>query len=127
MVRRAFVLAGAWLVIVASGARAPLAAQDSAPAQAAVRSITISGAKEIAEPALRAALGYVQGAAIADDPPRIAANIERQYHDAGYTFARVTTELDQTSGTLSVTIDEGAIDAVEFTGVDDALVHRFAD
>src|SRR3954467_6258106 len=127
MVRSAFVLAGAWLVIFAAGARAPLAAQDAPPPQPAGRSITFTGAKEIAEPAIRAALGYAAGAPIPDDPPRIATAIEKQYHEAGYTFARVTTQLDESSGALSVTIDEGIIDGVEFTGVDDALVRRLTD
>src|SRR5205814_9983781 len=45
----------------------------------------------------------------------------------GYTFARVTASFDPAAGALSVSIDEGAIDGVEFSGVDEKLARTFAE
>src|SRR4051812_31881364 len=126
MVRPAFVLAGAWLVVLALSAPAALRAQDAAAqAPAVIRRVEITGAKEIAEPAIRATIGLDAAGSVTADPTRLAENIAQRYRDEGYTFARVTTQFDAATATLDVKIDEGIIDGIEFHGVDDALVRRF--
>jgi hypothetical protein len=67
------------------------------------------------------------GQPLADTPEHLAQKAERQYHDEGYTFARVRAELDAVSGVLALTVDEGVIDGVEFQGIDEKLVLGFAD
>jgi outer membrane protein assembly factor BamA len=108
-----------------------LLAQDSGPsAQVSgpvVRSIAIGGSKEIAEGALADAARLKAGEPLPDTVENISRTIERHYRDEGYAFARATTQFDEASGTLTITIDEGVIDEVEFQGVDENLVRRFTD
>jgi len=123
----ALLLAGAlWLASPAG-----VFAQDTAPSPqtsaAVVRSIAISGSKEIAERAILDTAQLKTGAAVPDTPDNISRTIERLYRDEGYTFARATAAFDDASGVLTVTIDEGVIDGVEFQGVDENLVRRFTD
>ncbi len=122
------VLAGACLSAIAP---ALLLAQDvpppSQPPAPIVRSITISGTKEISTQALQNSLGVKVGEPLADPPQQLAQRVERQYRDEGYTFARVSAEFDAASGSLSLTVDEGVIGGVEFLGIDEKLVPRLAD
>ena len=67
------------------------------------------------------------GEPLAGSPERVAEAVERHYHDAGYTFARVTAAFDAPTGTLTLTIDEGVIDGVEFDGVDDRIARTFVE
>jgi len=67
------------------------------------------------------------GEPLAGSPERVAEKVERHYHDAGYTFARVSAAFEAPTGTLTLTIDEGVIDGVEFEGVDDRIARTFAE
>ncbi len=60
-------------------------------------------------------------------PRRVAEAVARHYHDAGYTFARVSAAFDAPTGALTLTIDEGVIDGVEFEGIDDRIARTFAE
>ena len=123
----ALLLAGAlWLVPPAGYAQDPATSSLQATA-AVVRSIAISGAKEIAERELVDNARLKTGEPLPDTPDNISRTIERHYRDEGYAFARATTKFDDASGALTVTIDEGIIDAVEFEGVDERLMRRFRD
>src|SRR6185503_5574747 len=128
MFRSGGILTGAWLSLVAPAA---LCAQDvplpSAQPAPVVRSITISGTKEISTPVLQAPLGVRVGEPLPISPAQLVEKIERQYHDGGYTFARAHAEFDDASGSLTVAVDEGVIDGVEFQGIDEKLVVRFLD
>src|SRR5204862_2659179 len=53
--------------------------------------------------------------------------IVRYYRDEGYTFANVRATFDEATGFLAFNVDEGVINGVEFTGVDDRLKRLFAD
>src|SRR5437899_6865351 len=120
-------LIGAWLITIPPAA---LLAQDASPApQAAplVRSIRLTGTKEVSDRTIQAVLGVRVGQPLPDTPEHLSQTIERLYRDEGYSFARVHAEFDAASGVLAMTIDEGAIDGVEFQGIDEQLVHRFAD
>jgi len=121
------ILAVAWLcLIVPAGALAqdPPAAQPSAPI---VRSIAITGAKEVAEKAILEAIGVKPGQPLTSTADQVAETVRLHYVDEGYTFARVTAAFDASSGVLSLTIDEGVIDGVEFQGIDEQLVLRFSE
>ncbi len=125
MFRSGVLLAGVWLSLCAPIA---LLAQD-VPVQPAaiVRSVEIRGAKELSEQAIRKALGVQPGQPLPDTPEQLAEKVARFYRDEGYTFARVTPQLDAASGVFALTIDEGVIDGVEFQGIDESLVRRFTD
>jgi hypothetical protein len=121
------VLAGAWLWLIAPlalpGQDLPPGTQQSGPI---IRSIVITGAKEVAERAILDAASVKSGDPLADTPDHISETIQLHYRDEGYTFARVNTRFEAASGVLSVTIDEGVIDGVEFQGIDEQLVRKFS-
>jgi outer membrane protein assembly factor BamA len=117
-------MAGAWLSVCAPVA---LLAQDvSVQPPPIVRSIDISGAKEVTDDAVRRSLGLQPGQPLPDTPDRLADRIAQHYRDEGYTFARVVPQFDPASGALQFAIDEGVIDGVEFQGIDETLAQRFA-
>jgi Omp85 superfamily domain len=131
MIRCAAAAAGVSVLVLAPAAlraqppaQAPV--QQSQPAPI-VRTITITGARELGEPRVRAELHARQGATLSEPPEDVARHLEELYREEGYTFARVTASFDQASGALAVSIDEGAIDGVEFSGVDEKLARTFAE
>jgi len=127
MFRSAVVLTGAWLIAIAPAA---LRAQDvpSAPqATPFVRSILLTGTKEVSDRAIQEVLGVRVGQPLPDTPEHLSEKIERHYRDEGYSFARVHAEFDAASGVLAIAVDEGVIDGVEFRGIDEQLVRRFTD
>jgi outer membrane protein assembly factor BamA len=89
-----------------------------------VHSIVISGSRELSEEAVRRAVPVEVGVPTSEPLEHIRDAVERPYREAGFTFARVTPIFDTATGTLSLTIDEGVIDGVEFHGVDDDNVVR---
>jgi hypothetical protein len=88
--------------------------------------VAITGAKELPEKAILEAIAVTPGQPLVDTPDHISETIQRHYLNEGYTFARVDTRFDAESGALSVTIDEGVIDGVEFQGIDEQLVRTFS-
>src|SRR5438477_12060116 len=95
-------------------------AQDRAQppgASRTIRSINITGAKELSEDAVRREVPVQIGIATSDSIEHIAETLEHHYHDQGYTFAQVTPLFDAATGPLSLTFDEGIIGCVEFQGV----------
>ena len=131
MIRSAAAAASVSLFVLAPGAawaqspeQSPAEQSQAAPL---VRSITITGAKELGEPRARAELGAREGATLREPPEDIGRRLEEAYRDEGYTFARVAASFDRASGALTVSIDEGAIDGVEFAGVDEKLARTFAE
>src|SRR5690349_3595141 len=122
MIRSRIVAAGVRL-----GVQAPWVASAQDPPAPTVRSIVITGAKEIAEPTIRAELHVRAGEPLATTPDEISRVVETLYRREDFTFARVTTTFDEADGALSVAIDEGKIDGVEFEGVDEHLARSFAD
>jgi len=95
---------------------------------APVRAVTIVGARELSEDTIRGAIPAEVGQPLREPLDRIAAAVKRRYEEDGYTFARADAVFDESTGRLTVTIDEGVIDSVEFQGVDDdSVVRRFLD
>ena len=124
MLRSVVVITGAWLSLLMMPAA--LGAQDL-PSSPPVRAIHIAGAREISPQAIQEALHLKIGDALTETAERIGESVRRQYREEGYTFARVKTAFDATSGVLDVDIDEGVIDHVLFQGIDEKLAGTFAD
>jgi hypothetical protein len=110
-------------------------AQDLSPPASqppiTVQSVVVNGSKELSEETVRQAVPVEVGVPTSEPLEHIRDAVERRYREAGFTFARVTPIFDAATGTLSLTIDEGVIDGVEFHGVDDdsvvgTLLNEFA-
>jgi surface antigen-like variable number repeat protein/surface antigen Omp85-like protein len=105
----------------------PLAAQTPASSQPTVRSIRVVGAKELSDSAVARSSRVTVGEPLAVELDIIRDRVEREYRDEGYTFARVTPAFDDRTGTLTLQVDEGVIDAVEFEGIDPKIATTFAE
>jgi surface antigen Omp85-like protein/surface antigen-like variable number repeat protein len=104
----------------------PLRAQDQPPSQPPVlRDIKISGAKELDIASVREAVPGQVGEPLTATTDEVAAAVEHAYRDEGYTFARVKAAFDPATGLLTLDIDEGVIDGVEFQGIDSRLADIF--
>src|SRR5262245_36973815 len=104
-------------------ASSPLRAQDPPSAQPppTLRDIQITGARELPNGSVEDAIPVRVGKPFDVTTDKVASAVERAYREEGYTFARVKAAFDETSGVLTLTIDEGVIDGVEFQGVDRRL------
>ena len=95
-----------------------------------VREIRVTGARELPEDVVRRAAGVVVGEALAETPTsavdRITESVQRKYRDEGYSFASAQVSFDPASGAVTIDVNEGTIDGVEFQGVDEKLARRFA-
>jgi hypothetical protein len=127
-------LAGVLLLLSATFSPA-LRAQDpvSLPAAAQspiLRDIRIVGATQLHQRETIEAVGLRVGAPLAIPLDAIAPAIEQHYSKEGFPYARAKATFDEASGTLTIAVDEGVIDAVEFRGVDErtqsALAADFA-
>ncbi len=118
------------LVVVAAcvlAATSPLRAQDTIATGPTIRSIRVSGARELADAAVIRASGVAVGEPLDATLDQLRDRVEQRYRDAGYSFARVTPLFDDAAGTLTLQVDEGIIDAVEFDGVDARIASVFAE
>jgi hypothetical protein len=126
--RRTLAVAAA-LAAALAATNVPVAAQDTSPqppSTAIVRSITITGNKELPNADLIRAGRLHLREPLPDDVDRVASRIERHYRNVGYSFARVTGAWDATSGAVTFTVEEGIVEKVEFHGIDPKLAEEFA-
>jgi hypothetical protein len=100
------------------------ASQQTSPI---VREIHVTGTKELPEAVVRRVMRVEVGEPLPDTPERLAAAVARRYEQDGYTFAHATATFDSNTGALSVAVDEGVIDDVEFQGVGESVARRLAD
>jgi surface antigen-like variable number repeat protein len=125
MLRWPIGIAGVCLAVLAPAASS---AQDPQPEPPpTVRSIAISGTKEIAEPTIRAELRLREGEPLPAPADEIGRRLEDLYRREDFSFARVTTTFDTATGALTIAVDEGVIGGVEFEGVDEQLARSFAE
>ena len=103
-----FVLIGVLSLLAPLSAQAPI-----------VQRVVIEGATIYAAEELAGRHGVAAGGPLTRPTEEIAAAVRRRYHDDGYTLASVTATLDETTGTLTIRIDEGRFDAVDVSGVGD--------
>ncbi len=92
-----------------------------------VQDIQITGAKELSVQAVLEELPASVDEPFTVTTDKIVDAVVHLYRDEGFTFARVTADFDAASGVLTIAIDEGMIDGVEFEGVDAKLAKTFAD
>jgi hypothetical protein len=85
------------------------------PAQ--IADVVLIGINELSRDVVAEALEVHVGDPV-PDLALAAERVVRLYRRKDYSFARATAAFDATRGALTVTIDEGVIDAVEFTGVE---------
>jgi Surface antigen variable number repeat/Omp85 superfamily domain len=105
----------------------PLSAQAPSSGDQTVRSVRVTGAKELSESAVARSSRVSTGEPLPVDLEIIRDRVERHYRDEGYTFARVTPSFDEATGTLTLQVDEGVIDAIEFEGVDSKIAKTFGE
>ncbi len=121
---RGWLFAGAVLATLAPGVHAQEPPSPQPPP--IIRAIRVVGAKELPEADLISAARLRPDAPLPAALDRIEDGVARRYRDAGYAFARVRAAFDDPTGALTLTIDEGVIDRVEFKGVDESLARSFA-
>ena len=92
-----------------------------------VREVRVSGAKELEAGDVRRASGAMAGEPLADSLERIAERVQNRYREDGFMFANARISFEPDAGVLTVDVDEGVIEGVEFQGVDEGLARRFAD
>jgi hypothetical protein len=101
--------------------------QPPAPVQPIVRRVDLVGAVELTRDDLIDRAGIRLDEPLPEAPSEVAASLTQRYRRDGYSFARVDAQFDEPTGALTLTIDEGRIDAVEFTGVDEGRARSFAE
>jgi outer membrane protein assembly factor BamA len=97
------------------------------PPETIIRDIRIIGAAELSEREVLSAAAVRVGGSLNAGPGPIGQAVEHHYQETGYTFARVKATFDDTTATLTLEIDEGVVDQVEFVGVRGSLARMFAD
>ena len=105
-------------------AQTPAGDQPGGPV---IQRVTIAGASVLTSEELVRRHDLTEGARLTRPTDEIARAIRDQYHADGFTFATVEASLDQASGTLTITIDEGRFDRVDVTGVGDDARRRILD
>jgi hypothetical protein len=91
-----------------------------------VRAVHPFGARELSAGETIEAIHVRIGEPLPAPLDRLEKAVERRYSDEGYPFARVTAAFDADSGALTLSIDEGVIDAVEFQGVPETVQRSLA-
>ena len=111
-------------VTTALFAQAPATDLPPAPVMQALR---IEGASVFTAEELARRHDLAAGAPLPRPIDEIAGAIREQYHADGFTFARVDASLDEGSGVLTITIDEGRFDRLDVTGVGDDARQRILE
>ena len=106
--------------------RAQVPGSASTPQPPRITAIRLVGANRLSQEDTLEGAHLRAGEPLAEDVRAIEKRIERYYVSEGYTFARAHATLDEASGVLTVAIDEGLIDAVEFRGVDERIQQDLA-
>ena len=114
------------LVAVVSLAPAPLRAQDPAPAPPSpaliLQSIQINGVTLYLDDEIARRAGLEQvGQGIGRSAEEIAEAVRQVYREDGFTLATVNATLDETTGRLTISVDEGRFDDIRLTGLDEGV------
>src|SRR5436190_15186888 len=118
MVLRRILLLGAALWSLSLQARAEASQLQPDQAQPPIlKRVDLVGAQELGRESILEAGRVRVGDPLPAPVEEIADSVEHRYRDEGFTFAEVTGGFDEAAGVLTLTIDEGRIDEVEFTGV----------
>jgi hypothetical protein len=115
--------------LLSATAHATSVQQDLTPAspdQPVISRVRIVGASIYTDEELQARHRLQVGARLPQAPDAVAADIRRRYARDGYTFAEVSAGVDE-AGVLTIEIDEGQIDAIEFEGVKGEVAARLRE
>lgn len=112
-------------LVAAIAAGQTAAAQDPAAAQPAqvLTELRLEGATVYKKDDVLWLLRLREGAPLTTDPAGVAKALQERYDRDGYSEARVTAALD--AGRLTLSVDEGRIDAVELLGARESDATRF--
>lgn len=116
-------------VLMASAHAAPVRPQEPAasqPEQPVISDVRIQGASIYTPDDLRRRHGLEPGARLTKPPDAIGNDIRGRYAADGYSFAEVTATLDD-ARVLTIEIDEGQIDEIEFRGVKREVADRLRE
>ena len=86
------------------------------PPQAVLHEIAIDGATVFGRPEILWLLRLQEGQPLPAEPAALADALRQRYRADGYTCAHVEASFDVAAGRLVLQVDEGRLDAVEFTG-----------
>jgi outer membrane protein assembly factor BamA len=117
---------GALLLSRAAGAQPP-PQPPADTAQPIVKSVRFEGVTLFRPSRLLDELNLREGEPLPHPPAELAERLERLYHEEEYSYASVKSSFDETSATLTLTVDEGRIDDIEFEGVDESLARTLLD
>ena len=102
----------------------PGGAQAAEPILTPLRSVATPGATVFKTDEIRAILRLKLDAPLYRQPEAIAASLQQRYRDGGYPAARVTGVFDAESGALTLTVDEGRVNAVSVSGLEGKAAAR---
>ncbi len=114
------------LVILALPAHAQEPQPPSQAEQPIVSDIRVDGVTIYTVEELRVRHRLVVGEPLGAPPDQIATDIERRYAEDGYAFAEVSAAIEP-GGVLTITVDEGEIDSIEFRGVGARIDERLRE
>ena len=89
--------------------------------------IIVEGATVFDQRGVQDRLRLELGEPILQDLTRLNRRLERVYHRRGYAYAKVEARFDDTTGLLTIHVDEGRFDEIEFRGVDRDLALTLAE
>ncbi len=89
--------------------------------------IIVDGATVFDQQGVQDRLRLELGEPIPRDLTRLNRRLERIYHRRGYAYATVEARFDDTTGVLTIHVDEGRFDEIEFRGVDRDLALTLAE
>src|SRR4029077_19294606 len=118
-------LAAAFVLATLPGLRAQELIQPIA-SPPVVRTVRITGAKELNERESMEAMHVHVGEPLPVSTDRLARAVEDRFEDDRYSFAVAQVAFDDATGLLTVTINEGVIDDVEFKGVTEQVARELA-
>ncbi len=94
--------------------------------QPVISDVRIVGASIYTAEELQRRHGLASGTRLEGSTEDIAEDIRKRYASDGYSFAKVTATLDAANA-LTIEIDEGQIDAIEFRGVTGDVANRLRE
>lgn len=91
-----------------------------------IAEVRIVGASVYTTEEIQRRFGLSPGARLKESTNDLADEIRRRYTTDGYTFAEVTAQIDE-AHVLTIQIDEGQIDEIQFHGVERAVGERLRE
>jgi hypothetical protein len=101
-------------------------APPTQPEAPLIRNVRIEGVSVYTVNDLQRRMGLAPGVRLPGPPAAIVEDIEDRYERDGYSFARAEALFDE-AGTLTITVDEGHVDEIEFRGVSAEVAARLRE